>query len=186
MPLYKFLQREFYELGDYKIIPLREEDIQLIRIWRNDQMDVLRQQKMLSKEEQIKYYNDIVKKSFQEIQPEIILFSYFFNGTCIGYGGLTNVDWIKKNAEISFLLDTKRTKNSDYYSKDFDAFLKIIIDLSFKELKFIRIFTETYDIRPTHIHILEKNGFKLEKSLKQHIFINGSFVDSLIHGLTGE
>ena len=75
MQLYKFLQLEFYELGDYKIIPLREEDIQLIGTWRNEQIDLLRQQKILSEKDQIKYYNDIIKKSFQEIQPEIILFS---------------------------------------------------------------------------------------------------------------
>ncbi len=55
MQLYKFLQLKFYELGDYKIIPLREEDIQLIRTWRNEQIDLLRQQKILSEKDQIKY-----------------------------------------------------------------------------------------------------------------------------------
>ena len=62
-------------------------------------------------------------------------------------------------------------------------FLVIIQQIAFESLKFNRIYTETFDMRPNHISILEKNGFKLEGRLRSHNNINGIFYDSLIHGV---
>ena len=71
-----------------------------IKDWRNDQIDVLRQKAVLTDEDQIGYYHNIVLPSMNERQPEIILFSFLLNAGCIGYGGLTNIDWSHKRAEI--------------------------------------------------------------------------------------
>jgi RimJ/RimL family protein N-acetyltransferase len=46
-----------------------------------------------------------------------------------------------------------------------------------------RLFLETYDVRKKHIQIIEDSGFVLEGRLKQHVIINGAFIDSLIHGM---
>ena len=65
-------------------------------------------------------------------------------------------------------------------------FIRLIKKVLFEDLNFNRIFTETYDIRPHHISILEKNGFQLEGRMREHIQINNKFVDSLIHGFLKE
>ena len=156
--------------------------MQSIRKWRNDQIDVLRQNQFLTEEDQIEYFNTVIKRTYDEKEPECMLFSLMLKNTCIGYGGLTNIDWISKSAEISFVLDTNQIIESKVYRKHFLAFLNMIISLIFVELEFNRLFTETYDIRPLHIKILEEVGFKLEERLKKHVYIKSSYVDSLIHG----
>ena len=181
MNQYKILKKQNFSFQNYKLIPIREEDIQLIKNWRNDQIDILRQEEPITREQQIDYYNQVIKKSFSDKKPTLMLFSFLHNDSCIGYGGLTNIDWNTKNAELSFLADPTRTSVPQMYENDLTSFLHLIFELIFDELNFTRIFTETYDVRPVHISILEKHGFQLEKRLKQHKRIHDTLVDVLIH-----
>lgn len=162
---------------------LRREDLFLIMKWRNSQKEVLRQDNILTKKIQLRYYQNFILPSYNSINPKIILFSYLLDNKCIGYGGLTNINWYAKRAEVSFLLNPKNAKNSKLYATEFDIFLKLLKYVSFKELKLNRLFTETYDIRPIHIKTLLKNGFKYEGRMKQHILIKNNYFDSLIHGI---
>ena len=181
MSQYKILKKQNFSFHNYKLVPIREEDIQLIKNWRNEQIDILRQEEPITTEQQINYYNQVIKKSFSDEKPALMLFSFIHNNSCIGYGGLTNIDWNTKNAELSFLVDTHRTSDPKIYENDFVSFLHLIFELTFENLNFTRIFTETYDVRPIHISILEKNGFQLEKRLKQYKRIHETLVDVLIH-----
>ncbi len=181
MNQYKILKKQNFSFQNYKLVPIREEDIQLIKNWRNDQIGILRQEEPITTEQQIDYYNQVIKKSFSDEKPALMLFSFLHNDSCIGYGGLTNINWDIRNTELSFLVDPDRTSDPKMYENDFSSFLHLIFELTFDELNFTRIFTETYDIRPRHISILEKNGFLLEKRLKQHKRINDILIDVLIH-----
>jgi len=106
---YSFLPGKKYCLNKYSLVPLRERDVESIRKWRNEQIDILRQNKPLTKDEQSKYYHQVIKKSFYEKKPKIILFSFLIKNACIGYGGFVHIDWDSKKAELSFILDTNRT-----------------------------------------------------------------------------
>ena len=57
----------------------------------------------------------------------------------------------------------------------------MISKIVFEELKFKKLFAETYDIRPYHIEILEKFGFKEEKRIENSVEINGKNVCSVFH-----
>ena len=183
MNSYKCLHIQKLTLNNYSIIPIRYIDIQNIRKWRNEQLDVLRQRKILSRNQQTKYYELVIKNSFFENQPTIILFSFLLGKICIGYGGLTYINWRSKNAELSFICDTKRFKKTGLYKKDFSAFLKLIKKLSFVYLKFVKLYTETYDIRANHVKILEDHEFVLTSSLIKNKLIQGKKVDVLFHSL---
>ena len=63
---YNFLSNNKCCFNEYCLVPLREEDVELIRKWRNEQIDYLRQNKPLTKDEQSNYYHQIIKKSFSE------------------------------------------------------------------------------------------------------------------------
>ena len=178
---YSFLPGKKYCLNKYSLVPLRERDVESIRKWRNEQIDILRQNKPLTKDEQSKYYHQVIKKSFYEKKPKIILFSFLIKNACIGYGGFVHIDWNSKEAELSFTLDTNRTKEPRIYKKEFSIFLKIILNIGFKQILFNKIFTETFDIRPDTVLVLEKAGFVLEDRLLSKNYINGSYVDSLFH-----
>src|SRR5687767_12928827 len=93
---YKALKNNCLTYTDYAILPYRDEDKLNIKEWRNQQMDILRQKKILTNDDQIEYYNNYILPSFNQEYPKIILFSFLESNTCIGYGGLTNIDWESK------------------------------------------------------------------------------------------
>jgi RimJ/RimL family protein N-acetyltransferase len=186
MDIYRALSTNEFANDEYTIIPIREIDILEIKRWRNEQIDILRQRVILSDQDQKEYYHKHVVPGFSAIQPKLILFSFLERHTCIGYGGLTNIDWENKRAELSFLLQTELATNVQRYRKDFSNFLHLIKRVAFAELNLHRIFTETYDIRADHVLVLEENGFTLEGRLRQHAVVRGRFVDSLIHGCLRE
>jgi len=173
-----------YNTDCYSIVPIRESDMMMIKEWRNEQMDVLRQSKPLTDEDQKRYFDGPVRASFEQPHPRIMLFSYLLDDRLIGYGGLTNLDWSNKRAEISYLLETSRSSetNREQYTADFSSFLTLMKRIAFEELDLNRLFTETFDIRPLHIAILEHNGFHYEGRMRQHVHMNGQYIDSLLHG----
>jgi RimJ/RimL family protein N-acetyltransferase len=168
--------------GDRRLLPVRHQDLVRIMHWRNAQLNVLRQKEPLTPEQQERYYQGVLVPSYAEKQPRQILFSYLQGQELIGYGGLVHIAWEDRRAEVSFLLDPDRTKDPRVYAQDFALYLSLIKETAFKHLGFTRIFTETYDIRPHHISILESNGFHFEGRLNSHVWIDGQPVDSLMHG----
>jgi len=176
-------ETDFNKYSGYSIIPIREIDMELIRQWRNEQIEILRQKTPITAHEQRRYFKEFIKPSFNEKKPDQILFSYLLNKGLIGYGGLTNIDWESKRAEISFILDPKRTRNKNLYRKEFSSFFKLIKQVAFNHLSFHKLYVETFDIRSLQVSFLEESGFVLEGRLKDHVLINKTYHDSLIHGL---
>ena len=107
----------------------------------------------------------------------------YFKDNLIGYGGLVHISWEDKRAEVSFLLNPERMENFELYKKDFTHYLSLIKNLSLKQLKLNKLFSETYAFRERHISILEEAGFKKEGIMKEHIILNGRPIDSIIHGI---
>lgn len=180
MKIYKCLSKNSYEYGDYSLVPLREQDIYKIKSWRNAQIDILRQKKLLTDESQKKYYNEIIKPSFLEQFPNQILFSFLYRNECIGYGGFVHIDWISLNAELSFLTETKRNKSNSTFIKDYTNYLSLIKQIAFIT-GFNKIYTYTYDIRQYLIDTIEANGFVQEGFLKNHILIRNKLKGIWIH-----
>jgi RimJ/RimL family protein N-acetyltransferase len=167
----------------YQLIPIRYEDREPIRAWRNAQLEVLRQAAPLTAEHQEAYFQRIVMPLFEQDHPGQLLFSLLHNGELIAYGGLVHLSWPDLRAEVSFLVEPTRAANAATYRQDFLAHLRLLGQVAFEGLKFNRLFTETYDIRPAHVAILEEAGFRLEGRLRQHIQLaSGTFTDSLMHG----
>lgn len=172
-----------FSFGTYQLVPIRLADREAIRQWRNAQLDVLRQATPLTAEQQDHYFQQVVAPLFEQPQPGQLLFSLLHRGELVAYGGLVHIAWADRRAEVSFLTDPQRGQDPATYRADFRAHLHLLGQVAFAELKFNRLFTETYDIRPAHVAILEEAGFQLEGRLRQHIQLaTGTFVDSLFHG----
>lgn len=148
--------------------------------WRNEQIYHLRQAQPLTKEDQDAYFENVVAKLFVQDQPSQILFSFLEDEVCIGYGGLVHISWIDKNAEISFIMNTDLEQ--DNFSVYWSVFLQLIEQLAFKELKFHKLYTYAFDLRPHLYAIIENAGFMEEGRLKEQVFSNGEYIDVLIHG----
>ena len=72
---------------------------------------------------------ELVAKLFDQEKPNQILFSYFKNDKCIGYGGLVHINWIDKNAEISFIMNSDLEE--EYFHYHWSIFLGMYRILSF-------------------------------------------------------
>jgi RimJ/RimL family protein N-acetyltransferase len=101
----------------------------------------------------------------------------------IGYGGLVNISWKDKRAEMSFLVSPEIAANANQYSAAISNFIGLIKTLVFDEMMFNRLFTETYEFRDFHIAQLVQNGFVQEGIMRQHIFENNRYCDSILHGM---
>ena len=167
----------------YRLVPIRYEDREPIRHWRNAQLQVLRQAEPLTAAQQNAYFQRVVLPLFEQQQPDQLLFSLLHEDQLIAYGGLVHISWPDRRAEVSFLADPARAAQPETYRQDFQAHLRLLGQAAFDDLSFHRLFTETYDIRPAHVAILEEAGFQLEGRLRQHVQLApGIFADSLLHG----
>ena len=145
--------------NDYQLIPIRYEDREAIRTWRNAQLQVLRQKEPLSVEQQNAYFQNVVLPLFNQEKPGQLLFSLLHLGKLIAYGGLVHISWPDGRAEVSFLADPERANTPATYREDFLTYLRLLGEITFKHLKFNRLFTETYYIRPAHVAIPKRPAF---------------------------
>jgi RimJ/RimL family protein N-acetyltransferase len=172
------LTKQTYTLKDFQIVPIRDQDKYNIMQWRNEQIYHLRQSKPLDKASQDNYYENVITKLFEKENPDQILFSYLENGKCIGYGGLVHINWIDKNAELSFIMKTSEEIQFDLH---WSNFLALIEQVAFEEVKFHKIFTYAFDLRPHLYNVLEENGFQKEATLIEHCYYLENFINVAIH-----
>lgn len=179
MVRYICLKQQEFSYGNYRLVPLRYEDRFLIMKWRNEQIYHLRQAKPLTEEDQQRYFDNVVAKLYENPKPDQILFSYLENGTCIGYGGLVHINWIDRNAEISFIMDTQLEKN--HFTEHWSNYLTMLKEIAFSDLKLHKIYTYAFDLRPHLYTMLEANGFVREATLKDHCYFEGQYKDVILH-----
>ena len=176
---YRCLTQNVYGKDSFRIIPIRYNDRFEIMKWRNDQLYHLRQKKILTENDQNIYFTYVVFDLFNSNKPNQLLFSFLKNGNLIGYGGLVHINWIDKNAEISFVMDTKL--ENKFFEANWLIFLELIENLGFNELIFKKLYVYAFDLRPNLYPILEKRNFIYEARLNNHVFINKEFKDVVFY-----
>jgi RimJ/RimL family protein N-acetyltransferase len=179
MNIYKVLNNQIFKRGGFKLLPIRFEDRFEIMKWRNEQIYHLRQNRPLTNEDQEKYFKTVIQNLYEQEQPNQILFSFLENDILIGYGGLVHINWLDKNAEISFIMNTLLEKNRFY--EIWTEYIYLIEKVAFKELKLHKVYTYAFDLRPHLYEFLLTAGFKQDARLKEHCFINNKFLDVIIH-----
>lgn len=179
MNSYKALHRQIFSQGAYSIVPIRFEDRFDIMKWRNEQIYHLRQNKPLTEKDQEYYFDQVVSKLFEQEQPNQILFSYLENNICIGYGGLVHVNWVDKNAEISFIMNT--ALETEFFELHWKNYLSLLEKVAFNEMGLHKIYTYAFDLRPRLYAALDQSGFKQEARLNEHCRFQGNYIDVVIH-----
>jgi len=171
-------------VGNYNqryFFPLSKEDLSLIKDWRNSQIEILRQWKPLLDWDQENWYRVVSEDDHQ------VIFSIkehdCDNIKTIGYCGITNIDYINRRGEISFLVNPSRADNVDLYRLDFFAALNYLCKYGFDELNLHKLFTETFDLRIDHIDILEEFGMHRDGIIREHQYIKGKYHNSIVHSI---
>lgn len=178
---YKVLNKQKFFQGRYSLVPIRMEDRYDILKWRNDQIYHLRQSKPLTRKDQDNYFNTVIKQLFATETPSQLLFSYLEDNKCIGYGGLVHINWIDKNAEVSFIMDTQIERNE--FHKHWGIYIDLLRQIAFNDLGLHKIYTYAFDLRPHLYEAIEAKGFVKEAVLKEHCFFNNEYKDVVIHRL---
>lgn len=178
---YKKISKTLFKEGNYALTTIRDEDKYDILKWRNEQIDILRQDHLLTKEQQENYFKNTIDKLFEQDYPTQYIFSFFENDNLIGYGGLVHIDWENKTAEISFLTETSRNGDKEIFINDWKIYLSLVKQVADKYLNFKAIYTYAYDLRPNLYIALESSGFNETKRVKNHVVINGESKDVVIH-----
>ncbi|MDG1571478.1 GNAT family N-acetyltransferase [Robiginitalea sp. M366] len=176
---YASVRKDTFFKGKYGIIPIRWEDREAIRQWRNEQIYHLRQERPLEPIDQDNYFIGVVKSLFEESRPEQYLFSYTKDGKCIGYGGLVHINWTDLNAEISFIMNTSLEENE--FEFHWKKYLELIEAFGFMELGLHKLYVYAFDLRPHLYHALEEAHYFEDARLKQHCLYNKRFIDVVIH-----
>ncbi len=179
MQTYKVLRQQVFSIDNYSIVPIRFEDRLNIMKWRNEQIYHLRQNKPLTEDDQNNYFQNIVSRLFEQPNPSQLLFSYLHKDKCIGYGGLVHINWIDRNAEISFIMDTDL--EAEYFEFHWKLYLSLIEDVAFNELGLHKIYTYAFDLRPHLYTALKSSGYFLDATLNEHCLFNGNYIDVVIH-----
>lgn len=163
---------------------ITRSDLEHLRRWRNDQQSVLRQQRGLTLEEQELWYDSVVLPSYRSQQfPNVLLVAVERDGALTSYGGLTNIDWVSRRGEVSFLAASELAADYETYADEISGFLEWLMHFTFEELSFHRLFTETWAFRAEHIALLEAAGMHPEGRLRQHVAKGGILHDALLHGI---
>ena len=113
------------------------------------------------------------------MEPNQILFSFLKNDECIGYGGLVHINWIDKNAEVSFVMNT--SLEGDNFIRYWSIYLDLIEKIAFSDLVLRKLYIYAFDLRPHLYKALELNSYFLDARLKDHCFFNGEFKDVVIY-----
>ena len=164
----------------YELTSIRMEDAETIMKWRNEQMSALRQSAPLTPSEQKNYFDNVVKPSLSQKQPDLILLRFTFENSLIGYGGLVHIDWGNQRAEVSFLLETERGKDTFQYGRDCSVFLNLLMRCAFDTLDLNKIYTYSYSHRSFHVNAVEASGFRRDGVLREDTKVDGEWVDAVI------
>lgn len=176
---YKALERQEFQTGPFTLVPIRYQDRLPIMQWRNEQLYHLRQQKPLTEIDQDRYFSTTITQLFEKEHPNQLLFSFLEKEVCIGYGGLVHINWVDKNAEISFIMNT--VLEAERFEAIWTAYLKLLEQVAFQELKFHKIHTYAFDLRPHLYSVFLKAGYCEEARLKEHCYFENEFIDVVIH-----
>jgi carbamoyl-phosphate synthase large subunit len=179
---YKVLSEQQTVIGNLALRPVQPEEIEKIRVWRNEQIDALRQKVEISKEDQIEYFKSHIWPTFDADQPKQILLSIYLDSVQIGYGGIVHIAWEHSRAEVSFLLDSSVDETSAFFKSVFKNFLKGVEKIATESLRLNKLTLETYDFRKNHVDVLESEGYLREGNLNNHVLVNGKWCNSILHG----
>lgn len=182
MYVYRSLGTELILCEGLGLGAVQQDEIDAIRVWRNQQKEILRQKEDITVDVQQKYFEDFVWSQLEFSAPSQLLLSIYSDNLLIGYGGLVHISWEHFRAEISFLTNTQISEGSKQYVTLFSRFLKAMQTIAHDKLGLHKLTLETYEMRSQHITTIESAGFVREGTLIDHVLVNEKWMNSILHG----
>lgn len=153
--------------------PIEKSDLAQLRDWRNDDRlrSTAREYRLLNLVNQQDWLEHVSRSR------EVEMFGIEVGGTLVGVCGLCNINWVYRTAEVSI------------YATDKEVTAKVLYLLqqkAFEEFNLHRLWAEVYEFHTAKITLLKQHSFVLEGRLREHVFKQGRYHDSLMYGLLRE
>ncbi len=167
-----------------KLKALSLSDVEQVRLWRNQQLESLRTPFLLTMEQQVQFYHDVICNR----QANARYWGIWLNDddstiaarecNFIGMCGLESISWENRNAEISLIF------NPNYsMGKYGEEALQLLLHEGFMNMNLENIFTEVYESNP-HLkfwidsHLKYKSKNYTIQTLEGRKYFNGKYYDS--------
>ena len=160
-----------------KLEVLTRCQVQLVREWRNNELQFLRTPYMITPKMQDNFYDDIV----QDRNSEHRYYAITDGGMFIGMCGLTNIEWENGTAEISLIIAPDH-RGEGYGMKSVD----LLLNEAFFKMRLFTVYGEVYDCghRKFWENItIELNGYKTD--LVNRKWWNGKLYGSMWFSIKG-
>lgn len=153
------------------IRPMEKKDLEWVRINRNDPecRKWFRQAKMLTQEEQEKWFNDTDMVSFVVLDND---------GDRVGVVSLSHLDNIARKCEFSIMIIPEKRNEGYGYGA-----MRELLGVAFNDLNMNQVYSDVFE----HNSALEKYckwGFKKYGKLPQWYWKDGKYIDSVIISIT--
>jgi len=151
---------------------LEREDLPQLRDWRNSDWlrPYVREYRLLNMENQEEWFRSLSSR-------DVEMFGIELAGVLIGVCGLTHINWVNRTAEISIYV----ARGARGYGVGSEA-LERLEEIAFDRYNLNRIWAEIYDHNEASIKLFEKAGYLLEGRMRQHVYKEGAWRDSLLYG----
>ena len=162
-------------MKDIELVPLTEEDIELVREWRNspEVSQYMYTEDIITKEQQEKWFKKICKE--ESCKYWIIK----YDNNKIGVANLADIDRRNSKCFWGFYLG-----NSNIRGQGIGAKIEYnVLNFVFEEMKLNKLCGEVFSFNEKVVKMHEKFGFRREGYLRSHILKNGKFHDVVIIGL---
>lgn len=149
--------------------------------WRNNPnlRKYYREYRELSGSQQYEWFQQMLK------DPYTLMFSIFETGRAgddllIGVCGLTYINWVFRTAEISLYIGKDDLYLDNQYAPDA---WRTLMRYGFGELGMNKLWVEAYEFDEKRIALCHKFKFHQDGRLRQNVYKEGAYWDSLIFSL---
>ena len=158
---------------------LRLEDLEQLRLWRNDEelRARCRQLGLLTEADQERWWQRITAAGRTDF-----MFGVHAGAQLIGCVGLCHWSPRDRTAEVSFYIGHAGARRQGHAERA----LRLLHAYGFDELGLTRIWAEAYEFNVPGIRLLRKLGYVDEGRQRQHVFRQGRQWDSVMLGLLRE
>ena len=156
-------------------VPLRSEDLELVREWRNspEVSQYMYTENFISKEQQEKWFEKIQ----QDESSKYWMIKY--EDKNLGVANIVDIDRRNSKCNWGFYLG-----NSSIRGKGIGAKVEFnVLNYVFEELKLNKLVGEVFSFNEKVVKMHEKFGFRREGFLRNHIYKNDKFHDVVVIGL---
>ena len=123
------------------------DDVERVRQWRNAAPEILRTSHLLTKEQQERFYRDVICDPASNTR----WWSVYWRGDLAGFVGFVNIQWENGLAEISFVM------SPSYQAVTCGAeVLKLLLDEGFGNMGLLTIYGECYECNTERLKFWER------------------------------